>query len=274
MNNYRVCFLGTGSMGGAVLDGLLTAGHQPALVSTTTKTEQSAANLRARGLSALAVDTAPDANVLLAADADLIVLGVKPYQILELLAQLNGNIGKNAVVISMAAGIEIASMAQALPDHPNLIRTMPNTPALVGLGVTGLAAAATASAEAIAAAAELFTAVGSVVQVPEDKINALSAISGSGPAWVYFIMEQWEAIAQDQGFSAEDAKVLVRETFAGASALLAAGDLEPRELRRRVTSPGGTTEQLIAALERADLLSTFERATEAAIARATEIARG
>jgi pyrroline-5-carboxylate reductase len=274
MNNYRVCFLGTGSMGGAVLDGLLTAGHQPALVSTTTKTEQSAANLRARGLSALAVDTAPDANLLLAADADLIVLGVKPYQILELLAQLNGNIGKNAVVISMAAGIEIASMAQALPDHPNLIRTMPNTPALVGLGVTGLAAAETASAEAIAVATELFTAVGSVVQVPEDKINALSAISGSGPAWVYFIMEQWEAIAQDQGFSAEDSKVLVRETFAGASALLAAGDLEPRELRRRVTSPGGTTEQLIAALERADLLSTFERATEAAIARATEIARG
>ena len=261
-------------MGGAVLDGLLTAGHQPALVSTTTKTEQSAANLRARGLSALAVDTAPDANLLLAADADLIVLGVKPNQILELLAQLNGNIGKNAVVISMAAGIELASMAQALPDHPNLIRTMPNTPALVGLGVTGLAAAETASTEAIAAAAELFAAVGSVVQVPEDKINALSAISGSGPAWVYFIMEQWEAIAQDQGFSAEDAKVLVRETFAGASALLASGDLEPRELRRRVTSPGGTTEQLIATLEQADLLSTFERATEAAIARATEIARG
>lgn len=274
MNNLRVCFLGTGSMGGAVLDGLLAAGHESVLISATTKSEQSAQNLRARGLSALAVDTAPDANVLLAADADLIVLGVKPAQILPLLAQLNGEIGKNAVVISMAAGVELQSMTIALPDHPNLIRTMPNTPALVRQGVTGLAAAPTASPEAVDAATSLFEAVGSVVVVPEDKINALSAISGSGPAWVYFMIEQWEQIALDHGFSAVDAKILVRETFAGASALLAAGDLEPRELRRRVTSPGGTTEQIISVLERADLLSTFERALDAAVARAVELSRG
>jgi len=274
MNNLRVCFLGTGSMGGAVLDGLLAAGHESVLISTTTKSEQSAQNLRARGLSALAIDTAPDANVLLAADADLIVLGVKPAQILPLLAELNGEIGKNAVVISMAAGVELESMATALPDHPNLIRTMPNTPALVRQGVTGLASAPTASAEAVAAATSLFEAVGSVVVVPEDKINALSAISGSGPAWVFYLIEQWERIARDQGFSEADAKVLVRETFTGATALLAAGDLEPRELRRKVTSPGGTTEQIIGVLERADLLSTFERALEAAVARAVELSRG
>jgi pyrroline-5-carboxylate reductase len=274
MNNLRVCFLGTGSMGSAVLDGLLRAGHESVLISMTTKSEQSAQNLRARGLSALAIDTAPDANVLLAADADLIVLGVKPAQILPLLAELNGQIGANAVVVSMAAGIELASMSKALRDHPNIIRTMPNTPALVRQGVTGLAPAPTASPDAIAAATELFEAVGSVVVVPEEKLNALSAISGSGPAWVYFMIEQWEQIALDQGFSPEAAKVLVRETFAGASALLAAGDIEPRELRRRVTSPGGTTEQIIGVLERADLLSTFERALQAAVARAVELSRG
>lgn len=261
-------------MGSAVLDGLLAAGHESALVSMTTKSEQTAQQLRARGLSALAVDTAPEANVLLAADADLIVLGVKPAQILPLLTQLNGEIGLNAVVISMAAGVELASMAAALPSHPNLIRTMPNTPVLVRQGVTGLAAAATASSEAIAAATQLFEAVGSVVAVAEDKINALSAISGSGPAWVFYLIEQWEQIALDQGFSAADAKTLVRETFAGASALLASRDLEPRELRRRVTSPGGTTEQIIEVLERADLLSTFERALHAAVARAVELSRG
>lgn len=261
-------------MGGAVLDGLLKAGHPSELISMTTKSESSAANLRERGLSALAADTSPDANVLLSADADLIVLGVKPAQILPLLTELNGEIGSNAVVISMAAGVELSSMAEVLPNHPNLIRTMPNTPALVGRGVTGLAAAATASADAVTAATELFQAVGSVVVVPEVKINALSAISGSGPAWVYFMMEQWEQIALDQGFSAEDAKILVRETFAGASELLAAGDVEPRELRRRVTSPGGTTERIIAELEQADLLSTFERALEAAVARALELGRG
>ena len=272
MDNLRIAFIGSGSMGSAVLDGLLAAGHPKLLISATTRTEAKAKALRDRGISALAGETSPDANALMAADADLIVLGVKPYQIVDVLTELKGEIGKNAVVISMAAGIKLASMAAVLDENPNLIRTMPNTPALVGKGVTGLASASSASQDAIDAAKDLFEAVGSVVVIPEEKIDALSAVSGSGPAWVYYIIEQWEKVAISEGFSEDDAKLMVRQTLAGSVELLENSGEEPSELRRKVTSPGGTTERIIATLDEADLQGIFARSLNAAVARAREIA--
>ena len=272
MDNLRIAFIGSGSMGSAVLDGLIAAGHPKPLISATTRTEAKAKALRDRGVSALAGETSPDANALMAGDADVIVLGVKPYQIVDVLTELKGEIGKNVVVISMAAGIKLATMAAVLDENPNLIRTMPNTPALVGKGVTGLASAASASPEAIAAAKALFEAVGSVVVIPEEKIDALSAVSGSGPAWVYYIIEQWEKVAISEGFSEADAKLMVRQTLAGSVELLENSGEEPSELRRKVTSPGGTTERIIATLDEADLQGIFSRALNAAVARAGEIA--
>jgi pyrroline-5-carboxylate reductase len=272
MENLRIAFIGSGSMGSAVLDGLIAAGHPKPLISATTRTEAKAKALRDRGISALAGETSPDANALMAGDADVIVLGVKPYQIVDVLTELKGEIGKNVVVISMAAGIKLATMAAVLDENPNLIRTMPNTPALVGKGVTGLASAASASQEAIAAAKALFEAVGSVVVIPEEKIDALSAVSGSGPAWVYYIIEQWEKVAISEGFSEADAKLMVRQTLAGSVELLENSGEEPSELRRKVTSPGGTTERIIATLDEADLQGIFSRALNAAVARAGEIA--
>jgi len=272
MDNLRIAFIGSGSMGSAVLDGLIAAGHPKPLISATTRTEAKAKALRDRGISALAGETSPDANALMAGDADVIVLGVKPYQIVDVLTELKGEIGKNVVVISMAAGIKLATMAAVLDENPNLIRTMPNTPALVGKGVTGLASAASASPEAIAAAKALFEAVGSVVVIPEEKIDALSAVSGSGPAWVYYIIEQWEKVAISEGFSEADAKLMVRQTLAGSVELLENSGEEPSDLRRRVTSPGGTTERIIATLDEADLQGIFSRSLKAAVARAGEIA--
>ena len=272
MDNLRIAFIGTGSMGSAVLDGLLAAGHPKALISATTRTEAKAKALRDRGISALAGETSPDANALMAGDADLIVLGVKPYQIVDVLTELKGEIRKNAVVISMAAGIQLTTMAAVLDENPNIIRTMPNTPALVGKGVTGLAAAASASQAAVDAAKALFEAVGSVLVIPETQIDALSAVSGSGPAWVYYIIEQWEKVAIAQGFSEDDAKLLVRQTLAGSVELLASTGEEPAELRRKVTSPGGTTERIIATMEQADLQGIFAQSLNAAVARAREIA--
>ena len=272
MDNLRIAFIGSGSMGSAVLDGLVAAGHPKLLISATTRTEAKAKALRDRGISALAGETSPDANALMAADADLIVLGVKPYQIVDVLTELKGEIGKNAVVISMAAGIKLATMAAVLDENQNLIRTMPNTPALVGKGVTGLASAASASQDAIDAAKNLFEAVGSVVVIPEEKIDALSAVSGSGPAWVYYIIEQWEKVAISEGFSEGDARLMVRQTLAGSVELLENSGEEPSELRRKVTSPGGTTERIIATLDEADLQGIFARSLNAAVARAREIA--
>ncbi len=272
MDNLRIAFIGTGSMGSAVLDGLLAAGHPKALISATTRTEAKAKALRDRGISALAGETSPDANALMAGDADLIVLGVKPYQIVDVLTELRGEIGKNAVVISMAAGIQLTTMAAVLDENPNIIRTMPNTPALVGKGVTGLAAAGSASQAAVDAAKALFEAVGSVLVIPETQIDALSAVSGSGPAWVYYIIEQWEKVAIAQGFSEDDSKLLVRQTLSGSVELLESTGEEPAELRRKVTSPGGTTERIIATMEQADLQGIFAQSLNAAVARAREIA--
>jgi pyrroline-5-carboxylate reductase len=273
MDKLRIAFLGTGSMGSAVLEGLLAAGHPKELISATTKSETSAQKLRSMGISAMSVETAEDANALMAGDADLIVLGVKPYQIRDLLGELEGEIGKNAVLISMAAGIELSTMSEVLPLNPNLIRTMPNTPSLVGKGVTGIAAAASASKEALAATVALFEKVGASIVVEESQINVLSAISGSGPAWVYYFIEQWEKIAQQHGFNQADAKVLVRGTFDGALTLLSESSEEPEVLRARVTSPNGTTQALIESLEKSDLNSVFARSLAAAVARAEEIAK-
>ena len=254
-------------MGSAVLTGLIASGHPLELISATTKSIISADALRARGISAMAIEEAADANALLAGDADLIVLGVKPYQIKDVLAE----IAPNAVVISMAAGIKLASMKEVLPGNPNLIRTMPNTPALVGMGVTGVAAGPSASADAVSATMELFDSVGAALEITEEQIDALSAISGSGPAWVFYIMEQWEQIAQNHGFSKEQAAVMVRGTLAGSIDLLAQSDEELATLRSNVTSPGGTTERIIDTLEKADLQTIFEASLQAALQRAKEI---
>jgi len=272
MENLRVCFLGTGSMGSAVLRGLIDSGHPVELVSATTKSEQSAANLRALGISALSVEQSPDANSLLSGDADLVVLGVKPYQIVDVLKEIAEELPKNSVVISMAGGIELETMAAALPEHKNLIRSMPNTPAMVGQAVTGLAPHSLASAEALDAADWLFSSVGEVVRVEEGQINALSAISGSGPAWIYFIIEKWEQVAVAKGFTQEQAETLVRSTLFGSAALLADSGEEPSVLRLNVTSPGGTTERIIATLEEANLEELFAKAIDAAVNRANEIA--
>jgi pyrroline-5-carboxylate reductase len=260
-------------MGSAVLHGLIASGHPKLLISATTNSTATAAKLRELGISAMAVEESQDANALMSADADLIVLGVKPNNVAKVLTEIADEIGKNAVVISMAAGFSLESMAQTLPDNPNLIRTMPNTPSLVGKGVTGLSVGPNCSREASEAAAELFAAVGSVIEIPEEKINPLSAISGSGPAWVYYFIEQWEEIAIAQGFSKEQAELMVRGTFEGALELLARAEKEPWELRKNVSSPGGTTEQIIKTFENAKLQEVFAAGLEAAVLRAEEIAR-
>ncbi len=273
MQKLRICFLGTGSMGSAVLKGLLASGYESKLISATTQTEVSAKKLRDLGVSALSIESSPDANVLLSSDAQVVVLGVKPYKIADLLTEMRDELPLDAVVISMAAGIELATMAEKLPNHQNLIRTMPNTPALVGKGVTGVCAASSASKSAIETALDLFQTVGEAVEVEESQINALSAISGSGPAWLMFIVEKWEEVALARGFTKEQAAVLVRATIIGSAELLAKSGEEPSVLRKNVTSPGGTTEKIIATLEQADLTKLFDQALQAAVNRADEIAR-
>ena len=156
----------------------------------------------------------------------------------------------------------------------SVLRAMPNTPAVVGRAVTGIAAGSRATDSDVALARSLFETVGTVLEVPEGKIDALSTISGSGPAYVFYLIEQFERTAVDLGFTPDEASTMVRGTFLGAAELLVESGDDPAELRRRVTSPKGTTERAIDVLESADLKSLFDKATAAALARAKELAKG
>ncbi|WIB76529.1 pyrroline-5-carboxylate reductase [Curtobacterium sp. MCPF17_002] len=270
----RTALLGVGSMSGAVLDGLLAAGLDPATVTLTTKSEASAAAHRERGLDAAATDTDPDANRTAVRGAALVVLGVKPYVIGDLLDEVSADLEAGAVVVSVAVGTTIASMEAKVPAGVRVVRALPNTPIGVGRGVTGISAGASADPDAVALASSVFAASGVVIEVPESQLDALSAVSGSGPAYVFLVVEQWQQAAESLGFTHEQAEAMVQGTLRGAVELLAASGKEPSDLRRAVTSPKGTTERAVAVLQDADLAGTFERASRAAIARADELSKG
>lgn len=268
----RIAILGAGSMGGAILTGLLGPGVEVAGLSVTNRTAAKADALDLPGVLSLATERDADATAAALDGARIVLVAVKPAMIPALLAEAREHLDPDALLISVAAGVTAATM-EALVPNP-VVRAMPNTPATVGLGVTGISAGARATEAHLELAALLFGVVGEVVTVPESRLDALSSISGSGPAYVYFVIEQFERTARDLGFTAEEAQTMVRGTFRGASELLAASGVPPEELRRRVTSPGGTTERAVAVLEEARLAELFARASAAAIARARELAAG
>jgi len=269
----RTAMLGVGSMSGAVLQGLLAADLDPAAVAVTTRSEPSAARHRDAGLSAAATETDPDANCAAVRGAGVVVLGVKPFGIVELLDEVAADLEPGVVVVSVAVGVTTATMEAHVPSGVRVVRALPNTPIGIGLGVTGISAGASADADAVALASRLFAVSGSVVDVPEAQLDALSAVSGSGPAYVFLLVEQWQQAAEALGFDAEQARTMVQGTLRGAVELLAASGREPADLRRAVTSPKGTTERAVAVLQEADLAGTLERAAHAAIARAEELSR-
>jgi pyrroline-5-carboxylate reductase len=268
-----IAILGTGSMGGAILSGLL----RPDVtvdggISVTNRTPAKAAALASAGVTSLATSEDPNANRVAAAGARIVLIGVKPAMVPDLLREIADSLAPDAIVVSLAAGVTIATMEALVPCA--VLRSMPNTPALIGKGVTGLAPGSRSTADDLSLVTAMFETVGTVLQVAEEKIDALSTISGSGPAYVFYLVEQLTRTAIDLGFSPEEAAAMVTGTFAGATGLLEASASTPTELRIRVTSPGGTTERAVAELERADLKATFDRATAAALARARELAAG
>jgi len=270
-----LAFLGAGSMGGAILDGVLSSGVRvDGGVVATNRTRESAAALTAPGLRSIALVDEPDGNAQAAAGARIVVVGVKPAMVPDLLDEIAPHLREDAIVVSIAAGVTLATFAAHLPAGTSVLRSMPNTPATVGRAVTGLAAAADVTAEERALVRRLFETVGSVIEVAEEQIDPLSTISGSGPAYVFLLIEEFTKAAIGKGFAEPEARLMAEQTFIGATALLEASGEDPAELRRRVTSPKGTTERAIAVLQDADLSGLFARATDAALARARELAAG
>lgn len=262
-------------MGTAILTGLLASGFPSENVTITTKSSESAQKLSDElGVNAVALESKPTANQDAVIGADVVLVSVKPAYVVEVLKEAANNLQENALVISVAAGITTAAMEAAVPTSVAVVRSMPNTPAIVGRAVTGVSTGSRVSEEQLENALELFETVGRVVVLPESQIDALSTISGSGPAYVFYLIEQLTEAAKNMGFGEDIAAMLVEETFAGATELLSASGQAPEDLRRQVTSPNGTTMQAVAVMEKAELAKIFTEATEAALARAKEIAAG
>jgi pyrroline-5-carboxylate reductase len=269
-----IAFLGAGSMARAILSGLLKPGVTvDGGIRATNRAAAKADELAGlAGVTAWATEVDPQANRKAVSGAGVVVVAVKPAMVPDLLREIGDSLAPGTLVISVAAGVTIATFESLLSDSVAVIRSMPNTPATVGKGVTGVSAGTRSSDRDLELATALFGTVGDVLVVPEEKLDALSSISGSGPAYVFYLIEQLTATAVAKGFTPAEAATMVNGTFLGASALLVSSHEDPAELRRRVTSPNGTTERAVQVLETAGLKHLFDTATDAALARARELA--
>ena len=261
--------IGAGKMGGALLEGWLKQGLDPVTVFI----QDPALSEAARALAARHGIVANDAPELPAPPA-VILIAVKPDVAEKLLPEVEPMIGEKTVVLSIAAGRMLESLSRYLPEGTAVVRAMPNTPASVGQGVTVCVANASVTDEQKRACEALLAAVGEVIWVEDEALlDAVTAVSGSGPAYVFLLAECLEEAGVAAGLPHDLAKQLARATVAGAGALLRQSELEPAELRKAVTSPKGTTAAALDVLMgKHGMQELFIRAVQAAAKRSRELA--
>lgn len=269
MTALKIAFVGGGNMAAALIAGLankLTAGanihvidpHAPALEKLA---------------SQYGVSTAAAADETLRA-ADVIVLAVKPQSMREVAAQVLPllDVGKAPLVLSIAAGIRAVDLSRWLGDYPAIVRAMPNTPALIGMGITGLVASSGVSAQQREQADAILKAVGSTVWLDDEaQIDPVTAVSGSGPAYVFYFIEAMQQAASELGLSPEQGTQLAIATFTGAAQLAAQSSEPVALLRERVTSKGGTTYAALTSMEEAGVRQRIVDGIKAAAQRGREL---
>ena len=262
---HKVSFIGGGNMAAAIIGGLIASGAQPTDIEVVEINADARAQLGAR----FGVVTHTDMSQ--ARLHALIVLAVKPQTLPGVAAALASRLD-GQLVVSIAAGVRVADLARWLGGHERIVRAMPNTPALVRAGIAGLYAVPAVGTEARSQAEAVLRAVGGVVWVEDEtQLDAVTAVSGSGPAYVFYFIESLEAAAVAQGLAPATARQLALQTFFGAAKLALESGEEPAVLRQRVTSKGGTTERGIAALEAAAVKQAIGQAVEAASRRSAEL---
>ena len=262
----KVTFLGGGNMGSAIVGGLVARGFAAADITVIEPGEGARQALAARFGVAVR-----DAAGPLLPPADALVLAVKPQQMRGAVKALLP-LDPATVVVTIAAGIRIADLSRWLGGHAAIVRAMPNTPALVHAGVTGLFAPPAVSAGQRGCAESLLGAVGETVWLPrEEDLDAVTAVSGSGPAYVFYFIEALERAGVEMGLAPEAARRLAIGTFQGAAKLARERGEDPAVLRAQVTSKGGTTERALGEMEDAALKARFIEAVKAARARSREL---
>ncbi|MBW6493666.1 MAG: pyrroline-5-carboxylate reductase [Burkholderiaceae bacterium] len=262
----KVVFVGGGNMAGALVGGLIAQGHAAADIRVVDPD----AGQRARLAQRFQVAAHADAATALAG-AEVVVLAVKP-QVMAAVATPLAALVKDCLVVSVAAGIRASDLSRWLGGHRRIVRTMPNMPALIGRGISALAATPDLSAVDRDHAEQILAAVGETLWVEDEAmIDAVTAVSGSGPAYVFYFIEALERAATELGFNSSQARQLALATFRGASELAANSDESAAQLRRRVTSPGGTTAAALAVLGERSAADTLVEAVLAACQRSLEL---
>ena len=261
----NLVFLGGGNMANALIGGLVAKGHDPRRISVIEIAPAARDKIAARGVR---VATAPDATT---AKADVLVLAVKPQDARAALASIATSVS-GKLVISIAAGVRLDALSRWLGGHRQLVRCMPNTPALIGAGITAVYALPEVDAEGRERAETILGAVGEVVWVKEERLlDVVTAVSGSGPAYVFWLIEQLAAFAEREGISAPDALRLARQCVLGSAQLARSSADSPAQLRKNVTSKGGTTEAALRVFEEERLAERFAKALAAATKRGGEL---
>lgn len=270
----RVAMLGLGSMNGAILAGLLASSVQPEdVVATTRSTATAQARAQEHGVTVLAEAEDPQANQIAAGQADIIFLGVKPHGIVDLAGSIADSLKPDAVVVSVAAAISVEMLQGALGQGQPVIRSMPNTPLSVGLGVVGLVPGTHASESDTRRVQDLLAACGTVHVIEESQIDALTGISGSGPAYAFYLAEQMAEAGVRLGLDPALAADLAAQTVYGAGKMLVSGDgtADAAALRKAVCSPNGTTERAIDAFDEHGFPAAVAAAVTASATRSAEI---
>ncbi|MBU8713927.1 MULTISPECIES: pyrroline-5-carboxylate reductase [Brevibacillus] len=266
ITNGRIGFLGAGSIVEAMLSGILKKG----LIQAERMTVTNRNNLeRLEELAtAYGVSTSTD-KFAVARTSDILILAIKPKDAGEALMELRGKVSPHQLIISVVAGVSTSLIGEWLGVDCPIIRTMPNTSSAVGLSATGMSANAFVQPEQLTLATRLFEAIGTVYEVAEEELDIITGLSGSGPAYIYYLVEAMMGAGATAGLDREMARQLTLQTVIGAATMLLETRAEPALLRKQVTSPGGTTQAGLAVLESYQ----FQEAVTAAILRATERSR-
>lgn len=267
-DDRTIAIFGAGVMGEALLSGLVRSGRTPGQLIVAERRSDRAAAIAEK------FDVPVMGNVEAAAAADTVVLVVKPQDMRLLLDEISSHLKSDSLVISLAAGITCQSIAEALPTGHAVVRVMPNTPALVDEGMSAVAAGPTCDAAHLEEASDLLASVGEVMQVPEQYMDAVTAISGSGPAYIYYVVEAMIDAGVLLGLPRATATTLVVQTLVGAAAMLQETGEHPTVLREGVSSPAGTTVASLRKLDEHGVRAAFIAAMEAARDRSNELAGG
>lgn len=269
MKETRIAFIGCGNMGRSLIGGLIANGHPPGLLVGADPDEG-----QRQQLASLFNIEVCASNREAARDARVIVVAVKPQRVSETLRELADLVTpQNSLVLSIAAGVRLATINAALGGGCAIVRVMPNTPALIQAGAAGLYAGEKVSDTQKELAEAIIRSVGIAIWLDkEEKLDVVTALSGSGPAYFFLQMEAMEKAAIKLGLQAEQARLLTLETAFGAAKMAMESQHDPAELRKQVSSPGGTTESALAVLLESGYLDMFDRAMHAAAERSREIA--